>query len=39
MDADVMRYTGVPRRNMPVSERVFLKIKYADITQNTSIQS
>jgi len=32
-------YTGCPRRNVPDFERVFLMLKYTDITQNTYIQS
>ena len=31
--------TGCPRRNMPDFGRVFLMLKYTDITQNTYIQS
>ena len=32
------RYTGCPRRNVPDFGRVFLMLKYTDITQNTYIQ-
>ena len=32
-------YTGCPRRNVPDFGRVFLMLKYIDITQNTYIQS
>jgi len=32
-------FTGCPRRNVPDFGRVFLMIKYTDITQNTYIQS
>jgi len=32
-------YTGCPRRNVPEFGRVFLMLKYTDITQNTYIQS
>ena len=32
-------YTGCPRRNAPDFGRVFLMLKYADITQNTYVQS
>ena len=32
-------YTGFPRRNVPDFGRVFLMLKYTDITQNTYIQS
>jgi hypothetical protein len=32
-------YTGCPRRNVPNFGRVFLMLKYTDITQNTYIQS
>jgi len=31
-------YTGCPRRNVPDFRRVFLMLKYTDITQNTYIQ-
>jgi hypothetical protein len=31
--------TGCPRRNVPDIRRVFLMLKYTDITQNTYIQS
>ena len=32
-------YTACPRRNVPDFGRVFLMLKYTDITQNTYIQS
>ena len=32
-------YTGWPRRNVPDFGRVFLMLNYADITQNTYVQS
>jgi hypothetical protein len=32
-------YTGCPRRNVPDFRRVFLMLKYTDITQNTCTQS
>jgi hypothetical protein len=32
-------YTGCPRRNVPNLGRVFLMLKYTNITQNTYIQS
>ena len=32
-------YTGCPRRNVPEFGRVFLMLKYTDITQNTYVQS
>ena len=32
-------YTGCPRRNVPNFGRVFLMLKYTDITQNTYVQS
>ena len=32
-------YTGCPRRNVPDFGRVFLMLKYTDITQNTCVQS
>ena len=31
-------YTGCPRRNVPDFGRVFLILKYNDITQNTYVQ-
>jgi hypothetical protein len=34
-----IRYTGCPRRNVPDFGRVFLMLKYTDITQNTYVQS
>jgi len=35
----VYMYTGCPRRNVPDFGRVFLMLKYTDITQNTHVQS
>jgi hypothetical protein len=35
----VTKYTGCPRRNVPDFGRVFLILKYTDITQNTYVQS
>ena len=32
-------YTGCPRRNVPEFGRVFLMLKYTDITQNNYVQS
>ena len=32
------RYTGCPRRNVPDFGRMFLMLKYTDITQNTYIR-
>jgi len=32
-------YTGCPRRNVPDFRRVFLMLKYTDITENTYVQS
>ena len=32
-------YTDCPRRNVPDFGRVFLMLKYTDITQNTYVQS
>jgi hypothetical protein len=32
-------YTWCPRRNVPDFGRVFLMLKYTDITQNTYVQS
>ena len=34
----VSTYTGCPRRNVPDFGRVFLMLKYTDITQNTYVQ-
>ena len=34
-----VKYTGCPRSNVPNFGRVFLRLKYTDITQNTYIQS
>jgi hypothetical protein len=34
-----MIYTGCPRRNVPDFGRVFLMVKYTDITQNIYVQS
>jgi len=38
-EKEVYIYTGCPGRNVPVFGRMFLKLKYTDITQNTYIQS
>ena len=35
----LLEYTGCPRRNGQNFGRVFLMLKYTDITQNTYIQS
>ena len=35
----VCLYTGCPRRNVPDFGKVFLMLKYTDITQNTYMQS
>ena len=35
----LVNYTGCPRRNVPDFGRVFLILKYTDITQNTYVQS
>ena len=35
----VYTYTGCPGRNVPDFGRMFLKLKYTDINQNTYIQS
>ena len=32
-------YTGCPRKNVPDFGRVFLMLKYTDITQNTYVKS
>jgi hypothetical protein len=34
-----LSYTQCPRRNVPDFGRVFLMLKYTDITQNTYVQS
>jgi len=34
----VLIYTECPRRNVPDFGRVFLMLKYTDITQNTYVQ-
>jgi hypothetical protein len=36
---DLTIYTEYPRRNVPYFGRVFLMLKYTDITQNTYVQS
>ena len=36
---NVFIYTGCPRRNVPDFGRVFVMLKYSDITQNTYVQS
>jgi len=36
---NVRTYRGCPRRNVPDFGRVFLMLKYTDITQNTYVQS
>ena len=38
-DASLVIYTGCPGRNVPDFGRMFLKLKYTDITQNTYSQS
>ena len=35
----MFKYTGCPRRNVPDFGRVFLMLKYTDITQNIYVQS
>jgi hypothetical protein len=35
-DFNYTDYTGCPRRNVPYFGRVFLMLKYTDITQNGS---
>ena len=37
--AHLVVYTGCPRRNVPDFERVFIMLKYNDITQNAYVQS
>ena len=37
--ATMLLYAGYPGRNVPDFRRMFLKLKYTDITQNTYIQS
>jgi len=36
---NVVLYTGCPGRNVPDFGRMFLKLKYTDITKNTYIRS
>ena len=36
---EIIIYTGCPRRNVPDFGRVFLMLKYTDITQNTYVKS
>ena len=36
---EVISYCTPPGRNVPDFGRIFLKLKYTDITQNTYIQS
>jgi len=36
---EIKSCTGCPRRNVPDFRRVFLMLKYTDITQNTYVQS
>jgi len=38
-EIEVYIYTGCPRKNGQNFGRVFLMLKYTDITQNTCIQS
>jgi len=38
-DSDQTAYTGCPGRNVPDFARMFLNLKYTDITQITYIQS
>ena len=35
----IISYTECPRRNVPDFGRVFLMLKYTDVTQNTYVQS
>jgi len=37
--SDPVTYTECPRRNVPDFGRVFLMLKYTDISQNTYVQS
>jgi hypothetical protein len=39
MDSGAMIYTECPRRNVPGFGRVFLMVKYTDITRDTYVQS
>ena len=39
MNIYIYIYTGCPRRNVPDFGRVFLMLKYIDITQNTYTRS
>ena len=38
-EINISEHTGCPRRNVPDFRRVFLMLKYTDITQNTYVQS
>jgi len=38
-DPNKPSYTECPRRNVPDFGRMFLMLKYTDITQNTYVQS
>jgi len=39
LHSENVQYTGCPGGNVPDIGRMFLKLKYTDITQNTYIQS
>jgi len=39
LSSKMLTHTGCPRRNVPDFGRVFLMLKYTDITQNTYAQS
>ena len=39
LQGSLFDYTGCPRRKVPDFGRIFLKLKYTDITQNTNIRS
>jgi len=39
MTSLTIKYTECPRRNVPDFGRVFLMLKYTDITPNTYVQS
>jgi len=39
LNAKLVVHTGCPRRNVSDFGRVFLMLKYTDITQNTYVQS
>ena len=39
LNVKLVVHTGCPRRNVPYFGRMFLMLKYTDVTQNTYVQS